>query len=59
VDNLLNPRKTDGVMSYLEMAARCREMAEISRHPGPLLRRAEAYEACAEAERLRMEQPSA
>jgi hypothetical protein len=52
MDDLRNPKKSDGMMSYRDMAARCRELAEASRRPGPLLRRAETYEACAEAERL-------
>jgi hypothetical protein len=52
MDDLRNPNKTDGVMSYRQMAARCRELAEISRRPGALLQRAEAYDACAEQEQL-------
>ena len=49
MDDLQNPNKRGGMMSYREMAARCRELAGTSRHPGPLLRRAEVYDACAEA----------
>jgi hypothetical protein len=50
MDDVRNPDKRGGMMSYRDMAARCRELAGTSRHPGPLLRRAEVYDACAEAE---------
>lgn len=46
--------RTDEAGAYRAMAASCRKMAAVSRRPGPLLLRAEAYEACAlEAERGR------
>jgi hypothetical protein len=39
-----NPRE---IPTYREMAASCRKMAAASRRPGPLLLRAEAFEATA------------
>ena len=35
------------IHTYREMAESCRKMATLSRRPGPLLLRAEAYEATA------------
>lgn len=35
------------IQNYREMAESCRKMAAASRRPGPLLLRAEAYEATA------------
>jgi hypothetical protein len=35
------------IQTYREMAARCRNMAAVSRRPGPLILRAEAFEATA------------
>ena len=39
-----NSRET---LTYREMAARCRSMAAVSHRPGPLILRAEAFEATA------------
>jgi hypothetical protein len=41
-----NPR---GIPTYREMAESCRKMAAASRRPGPLLLRAQAFEATARA----------
>jgi hypothetical protein len=35
------------IQTYREMAASCRNMAAVSRRPGPLILRAEAFEATA------------
>jgi hypothetical protein len=35
------------IRTYREMAERCQNMAAVSRRPGPLLLRAEAFEATA------------
>jgi hypothetical protein len=35
------------IQTYREMAERCRKMAAVSRRPGPLLLRAQAFEATA------------
>ena len=37
------------IQNYRDMAESCRKMAAVSRRPGPLLMRAEAYEASARA----------
>ena len=37
------------IQNYRDMAESCRQMAKASRRPGPLILRAEAYEANARA----------
>ena len=37
------------IQTYRQMAESCRKMAAVSRRPGPLLLRAQAYEATAHA----------
>jgi hypothetical protein len=41
------PRLSREIETYREMAHSCRRMAAVSRRPGPLLLRAQAYEATA------------
>ncbi len=41
------PRHTREIETYRELAESCRKMAATSRRPGPLLLRAQAYEATA------------
>ena len=40
----MNEREAEDAQNYRHMAARCREMADRTRWPEPLLRRAEAFE---------------
>jgi hypothetical protein len=45
---LINDRQTTVRESYKVLAAQCREMAKRTARPGPLLIRAQAFEASAE-----------
>ncbi|HEV2546122.1 MAG TPA: hypothetical protein VGU20_02185 [Stellaceae bacterium] len=44
---MIAPRLSREIQIYREMAESCRKMAAVSRRPGPLLLRAQAYEATA------------
>jgi hypothetical protein len=46
-----------GYKSFRQMAIECRKMAAVSRRPGPLLMRAEAYDARATEIELRQNGP--